>query len=151
MCLSFVGLWVGVKLKWDLHKAPRRLGEVVAQSLHSSFPGEGNSFRLSSFLSRSSLLALNNVILRNGIMQAKWSFLPSLVRLFSNFCSPTLLNGLQCSPELFLFPESWLTADLYWGMEGGAFCITVLVKSFLPSLQRVCDKGPVLTRVYAFS
>ena len=75
----------------------------------------------------------------------------SLVRLFLDFCSPTLLNGLQSSPELFLFPESWLTADLYWGMEGGAFCITVLVISLLPSLQGVCDKGPVLTCVYAFS
>lgn len=151
MCLSFVDLWVGVKLKRDLHKVPRRLGEVAAHSLHSSLPGEGNCFWLSSFLSRTSLLALSNAILRNGIMQAKWSFLPSLVRLFSIFCSPTLLNGLQCSPELFPFPESWLTADLYWGIEGGAFCITVLVKSLLPSLQGVCDKGPVPTCVYAFS
>lgn len=35
MCLSFVSLRVGVKLKWDLLKVPQRLGEVAAHSLVS--------------------------------------------------------------------------------------------------------------------
>lgn len=62
----------GIKPKQKLCMVPQKSGESGHSSC-SSFPGEGLSFYLGSYL-----MVLNNSGLGDGPMQAKWSCLPSL-------------------------------------------------------------------------
>lgn len=47
-------------------QCPERLGKLVTHTVHSGFPGKGNSLGL-----RSSLLALSSAGLEDGMMQAR--------------------------------------------------------------------------------